>query len=368
MTRPARVVVDLDALRHNLSRVRAFAGGARVMAIVKADAYGHGIERVVPALAGADAFGVACLDEARQVLAAGVNRPVVLLEGPYTAAELNEISESGLEIVVHHEYQLQMLERTPLQRQIRVWLKVDSGMHRLGLAPEAVPDAWQRLLACTAVVSPPRLMTHLAAAGNSGDPLTTAQVETFTSTCRGLDGEQSIANSGGIISCPASHADWVRPGLMLYGVSPMDGGSGADHGLRPVMTLASALISTRNVRRGEPVGYGAAWRCPRDMRIGIVAAGYGDGFPRHAGSGTPLLVGGRRTSVIGVASMDMLTVDLDPVPGADIGDPVVLWGEGLPIEELARHARTIPYELLCGIHKRLRFIENGTVENTVSMQ
>jgi alanine racemase len=367
MTRPARVIVDLSALRHNLSRVRALAPGTKVMAILKADAYGHGIARATPALAGADAFGVACLEEAQEIMEARIRRPVVLLEGPFAASELPQISNSGFEIVVHHESQLDMLEKTRLARPIRCWLKIDTGMHRLGFEPAAAAAAWKRLRACRSSEGMPRLMTHLARASHPGDELTGEQLRRFETTCRGLEGERSIANSAGVLGWPDSRADWVRPGLMLYGVSPMENSAGVDHGLRPAMRFASRLISVKRVAAGESVGYGAAWRCPEDMAIGVVAAGYGDGFPRHAKTGTPVVVRGRRTTLIGVASMDMLTVDLRPVPGAVVGDEVELWGGALPIEEVARHAGTIPYELLCGVQKRLSFVAHGEDEDAVSM-
>lgn len=367
MTRPARVVVDLAALRHNLSRVRVLAPASRVMAVVKADAYGHGIARVVQALAGADAFGVACLEEAQEVAAARVRRPVLLLEGPFSAAELPLISKSGFESVIHDESQLQMLERTRLPRPLKVWLKIDSGMHRLGFDPASAAAAWRRLRDCAAVDGAPRLMTHLARAAQPGDELTREQLRRFDAACAGLDGEQSVANSAALIGWPECHRHWVRPGLMLYGVSPIEGCTGAGHGLLPAMQFVSELIAVRNVAAGESIGYGAGFRCPEDMRIGVVAAGYGDGFPRQARTGAPVLVRGRRTAIVGVASMDMLTVDLRPVPDAVVGDPVELWGGGLPVEELARHAGTIPYELLCGVQKRLSFIAHGENQDAVSM-
>ncbi len=360
MTRPARVTVDLDALRHNLVRVRTLAPGRRVMAVIKADAYGHGIERAARALADADAFGVSCLEEARQLRDAGVRGPITLLEGPFAPGELQEISRLELDVVVHSPAQLEMLEGAALESPVGAWLKVDSGMHRLGFDPALVPKAWQRLSDCAAIRGPTRLMTHLARAATPDDPLTTLQLDRFAAACIGLPGERSIANSAAILTCPASHADWVRPGMMLYGVSPLVSGVGADHGLRPAMSMHSELISVRRVRAGESVGYGASWTCPEDMPIGVVAAGYGDGFPRLARSGTPILVEGARCAIIGYPSMDMLTVDLRAAPSARIGAGVELWGANLPIEEIAAHAGTVAYELLCGVHRqRLTFLEHG---------
>ena len=358
MTRPARVVINLSALRHNLNRVRTLAPQSRVMAIVKTDAYGHGITRIARALPSADAFGVACLEEARQLRASGIVQPIILLEGAYAAAELQEIEQLDLDMVVHEETQIAMLESARPAKPINAWLKVDTGMHRLGVMPDIFSTTWRRLQDCRSVAQPVRLMTHLATANERTNPMTHAQLACFRQLCGHLPVEKSIANSAGISAFPESHADWVRPGLMLYGVSPLNGGRAADEGLVPVMSLQSEFIAVKKLRAGEPVGYGATWRCPEDMPVGVVAAGYGDGYPRHAPSGTPVVLNGKRVALIGRASMDMLIVDLRTQPDARVGDPVVLWGDGLPVEEIAHYAGTIPYELLCGVHKRLRFVEH----------
>ena len=368
MSRPARVVINLSALRHNLARVRHLAPGRKIMAVVKADGYGHGLTRVARTLAAADGFGVACLEEAKELREAGIRQPVLLLEGPYCASEIDEIARLELDIVVHDTTQVGMLERAGIRQAIRVWLKVDSGMHRLGILPERVGDAWRRLEACRAVAPGIGLMTHLAAASEPDNPMTRTQLACFAAVCGGYAGERSIANSAAILAFPESHADWVRPGLMLYGVSPMDDSVGVDLGLKPVMTLASQLIAVKRLPAGAPVGYGATWHCPEAMPVGIVAAGYADGYPRHAPSGTPVLVNGRRAPLIGRASMDMLIADLRGLPEVHVGDPVVLWGDGLPVEAIARRAGTIPYALLCAVHKRLRFMEHGEGQDPVSMQ
>lgn len=360
MTRPARVVIDLAALHHNLSRIRQFAPASRIMAIVKADAYGHGLERIAQALPTVDAFGVACLEEAEQLRFSGITQPILLLEGPYTAEELNQVQMLELDIVVHHENQLQMLEQARLPSPVNVWLKIDSGMHRLGFSPAGTDSAWQRLLNCGNAVTPPRLMTHFACANEPDNPMTEEQLRVFNDACGHIPAQRTLANSAAIVAWPASHADWVRPGLMLYGVAPIQDKTAADLDLLPVMSLESELISVKQLQRGDPVGYGADWRCPQTMPIGIVAAGYADGFPRHATSGTPIVVNSRRASIIGNTSMDMLAVDLRQVPEAQVGDPVQLWGAQLPVEEVALHAGTIPYELLCGVHKRLDYVvRNG---------
>ncbi len=356
MSRPAQVVINLAALRHNYSRVRALAPASKIISVVKADAYGHGLVRVASTLIDTDAFGVACLEEAMELRDAGIRKPIILLEGPYSGTELQDITRLDLDIVVHHPDQIQMLEQYPGKAAIRVWMKVDSGMHRLGFDPATVVASWQRLKKCSAVHPDIRLMTHLANASNPASPMTLAQLDTFNKTCGAIQAQRTIANSAGIVAWPQAHADYVRPGLMLYGVSPIDNTESSALGLLPVMSLQSTLISIREVKKGEPVGYGADWLCPQDMLVGIVAAGYGDGFPRHGRTDTPITINGRRTRIIGNPSMDMLTVDLSTVPGVKTGDPVELWGNSLPVEEVAKAAGTIAYELLCAVHKRLRFI------------
>lgn len=359
MTRPSRVVVDKQALRHNLRRVKQLAPHSRIMAIIKADAYGHGIVRVAETLSEADAFGVACLEEAQQLREAGVNNDIVLLEGPHKAQALPQIAELKLDIVIHNAHQVEIIENTSLDAPLQCWVKIDTGMHRLGFSLQEFPGVLQRLQACKTVKPTLRLMTHLATANEQQHPLTDKQLASFSQLCSDIALEKTIANSAAVLSLPQSHLDWVRPGLMLYGVSPMVDSMASEHGLKPVMTLESEIIAIQHLTAGEPVGYGATWSCPEDMPVGIVATGYGDGFPRHARSGTPVLVNDVRCALIGRASMDMLTLDLRNQPNARIGDRVVLWGESLPIEEVAQHAGTIPYELLCGVHKRLGFIERG---------
>lgn len=356
MTRPACVVIDRHAARANLRRVRELVPQQKVVGVIKADAYGHGLIRMASALSGADAFGVACLEEARVLRAAGIHHPIVLLEGAFSPEEMTEVQALGLDIVVHHEDQVRMVECLPIGRAIRVWVKVDTGMHRLGFIPERVESIWARLSDCTRVAKPLRLMTHLACAHDSSDPFVAEQLDYFHRYVP-PQAEFSIANSAAILAWPKTHADWVRPGLMLYGVSPFDEGIGVDLGLKPVMTLRSELIAVKMVKAGETVGYGRTWQCPEDMPVGVVAMGYGDGYPRHAESGTPVLINGQRGMLIGRPSMDMLTVDLRACPDAEVGDPVILWGEGLPVEEIARWAKTIPYELLCSVRVRARYLD-----------
>ena len=359
MTRPSRIVIDIKALEHNFLRIKELTPNSKVMAIVKADAYGHGIVRVAKTLNNADAFGVACLEEAEQLRQSSIKTPIVLLEGPYKPDDLPLIIKFKLDMVIHNEYQIQLLEKTKIEGSINVWLKIDTGMHRLGFPIEKADAILNRLLLCKNINSRPILMTHLATANEKKNNLTQQQLEAFKKISKIIDGEKTVANSAALINFPEAHFDWVRPGLMLYGVSPLTDSFGHNHGLRSVMTLESEIISIQYLSKNEPVGYGATWRCPEDMPVGIIAAGYGDGFPRHAKSGTPILVNNVRCPLIGRASMDMLTIDLRNQPNAKIGDRVVLWGDSLPIEEVALHADTIPYELLCGVHKRLKFVERN---------
>jgi alanine racemase len=349
--RPTTAVVDLEALRHNLAEARRRAPGSRVVAVVKANAYGHGAARVLPALAAADMLGVACLEEALVLREAGATRPILLLEGVFGPDELPRCARLGLEVVVHEPGQLRMLELARLGRPLPVWLKVDSGMGRLGFRPEDALAAWRRLAGCAAVADI-RLMSHLAGADEPGDEGTAGQLARLAAL--DLPGGRSLANSAGLLAWPEAHGDWVRPGIMLYGASPLAGRTGTEDDLRPVMTLATRLIAVKELRRGEPVGYGGTWRAASGTRLGIAAAGYGDGYPRHAPSGTPVLVDGRAAALAGRVSMDMLAIDLGPGSTARVGDPVLLWGDGLPVELVARHAGTIAYELLCGITGRVR--------------
>lgn len=357
MTRPARAFLDARALKHNLEQARRSARGARIMAVVKANAYGHGLKWVAHTLSDAvDAFGVSCAEEGIVLREAGIEHPICLFEGFFGADELPLLTHYRLQPAIHHEHQLQILEATTGLPPLPVWLKVDTGMHRLGFAPEEVPETLVRLKTCAAV-SEVRLMSHLANADNKFDGTTQDQIDRFLKLVDGLGLEKSIANSAGILAWPAGHLDWVRPGIMLYGASPLMGFRADELDLRPVMTLTTELISISVRRKGEAVGYGGDWRCPETMPVGVAAIGYGDGYPRHAPPATPVLLNGRRVSLIGRVSMDMITLDLRTQPQARIGDPVVLWGPGLPVEEVAGGAGTIGYELLCHVAKRIPRIE-----------
>lgn len=359
MSPRAQARIDLDALQSNLQCVRENAPDSRVMAVIKADAYGHGMLRVAQVLAGADAFAVACVAEAVALHGAGQDKSIVVLEGFADAGELQQVLEYGLEPVLHHEPQLRMLEQLRLDVPIRPWFKIDTGMHRLGFSPDRVGELVARAERCPAIEKPLRWMTHLACADDRRSSSTDIQLQCFDEALRGVAGERSIANSSGILGWPASRGDWVRPGIMLYGASPFSGGLAEQDGLRPVMSLTTQLIAVNRHRQGEAIGYGGAWVCPEDMPVGVAAIGYGDGYPRHAATGTPVLVNGREVPLIGRVSMDMITLDLRSQPEAQAGDPVQCWGDELPVERVAQHAGTIAYALLCGVTQRTERIVRG---------
>jgi alanine racemase len=369
MARPTHAVIHTEALRHNLARVRTLAPGSKVMAVVKADGYGHGLERVARALDSADAFGVASLDDAERLRAAGLKQRIVLLSGFDEPGDLDALRRLDVEPVLHHDSQLEILESAEPAGQkgaagaggLRCWIKLDTGMHRLGFAPERAQEIRQRLAQLDSIQQPSAWMTHFARSDEFDQQATGDQIARFESALAALGGDQggarALANSAGVLGWPSSHQNWVRPGGALYGISVVAGRSGMDFGLRPAMTLGTRLIAINRIRRGDPVGYGGDYRAPEDMPVGVAAIGYGDGYPRHAPSGTPVLVNGSTVPLIGRVSMDLMTLDLRSQPEAKVGDPVILWGEGLPVETIAESAGTIGYELVCSITRRVRFLE-----------
>lgn len=354
--RGCAVTLSAAALRHNLQRVREVAPHCRITAAVKADGYGHGLLPVARALAAADALGVASIDEALQLREAGITTPITLLEGFFHADELPLLAPLQITPVLHRFGQIEQLERYSGRiAPLALWVKIDSGMHRLGFPATAAAAVWRRLRRCAAVRSVVGFMTHLATADRPDDPQLAAQLHTFASATEALPGARSVANSAALLQTPASHYQWVRPGLMLYGISPFVGGRAADHQLQPVMTLSSEVIAIHHLAAGEAIGYGGSYRTPQPMAVGIIAIGYGDGYPRHAANGTPVLIRGVIVPLIGRVSMDMIAVDLRALPTAQVGDRAILWGDPqLPIEAVAAGATTIPYELTCGITARVR--------------
>ena len=358
MSRATTATIHIDALRHNLAQVRLLAPNSQVMAVVKADGYGHGLERVARALAGADAFGVAALSDAERLRAAGLSQRIVLLSGFDEPSDLPQLRRLGVDTVVHHESQLAMLEADLEPEPIRVWLKLDTGMHRLGFPPEMARRAHQRLESLANVAADITLMTHFASSDDFEGEQTRTQVGKFVNSTAVLTGSVSLSNSAAVLGWPDAHRDWVRAGGALYGLSVVTGKSGADFGLKPAMTLSTRLIAINRVSKGERIGYSATWQCPEDMDVGVAAIGYGDGYPRAAPAGTPVLVNGVRVPVIGRVSMDLMTLDLRGMPQACVGDTVTLWGPDLPVEEVAAAAETISYELTCSITRRVRFVED----------
>ncbi|MDT8408101.1 MAG: alanine racemase [Wenzhouxiangellaceae bacterium] len=354
MSRDTYATIDVPALQRNLERVRTLAEGARLMVAVKADAYGHGLERCVPALERADMLAVATLDEARAVRALSAQVPLLLLEGITAAEEMAAVEALRLEMVVHHESQLEWLESISAQPGKRLWLKIETGMHRLGFAAARVAQAHARLMALTGVEEVV-LMSHFACADAPLDPLNRRQMECFDQAVAGLPGPHCLANSAALLQLPQARRDWVRAGLLIYGASPSPDISSQSLGLAPVMTLETQLIAVKTVLAGEAIGYGARYTAAGDMRIGVAAVGYGDGYPRNMPDGAPVLVNGRRARLAGRVSMDMITIDLEGQPTAGVGDPVVLWGRGLPVEEVAGAVDTIPYELFCRVTRRVSY-------------
>lgn len=348
-----RLDIDLAALRHNLARVRYYAPGAKVLAMIKANAYGHGALVVAQALSEADGFGVADLDEALLLRRAGVEQTIVVMRGFCDATELRVCAEQRLAVVVHQTQQISLLENTRLNRPLQVWLKFETGMHRLGIPMALAQASYAALSRCSFVQQPLCVMSHFATA-DAVDPFAMArQWMVFDLGCRALPAaEHSLASSAAILRYPDTHGSWVRPGIMLYGVSPFSDTLGSAFDLQPVMTLQSRVIAIQDVPAGAAIGYGGSFVCPKAMRIGVVAWGYGDGYPRNAPTGTPLVIQGRRVALVGRVSMDLLTVDLSAAPEVDIGAMVTLWGKDLPVETVAQHVGTIPYELLCQAHIR----------------
>lgn len=362
MSQRARATISLSALRDNVRVVRQRAPGTRVCAAIKADGYGHGMLQAAQALGEADVLAVAGIAAGQRLRAAGETRPIILLSDPLFADDEAGVKEGGdavtacaaqgFEPVLFNRQQLQALAAS--HDPLRVWLKIDSGMHRLGFAPEDAAAVYEQVRNLPHVTFAGWL-THLACADDRQDDATNRQLACFQEATAGLPGTRSIANSAGICAWPETHVDLVRPGIMLYGASPLVDTSAEALGLTPVMTLQAPLLSVGTIAAGERIGYGGTWQTPEAMPVGVVAIGYGDGYPRHAPSGTPVLINGRRVPLVGRVSMDMITVDLRDCPDAAVGDMATLWGDGLPADEIATASGTIAYELFCQLTSRVVF-------------
>lgn len=354
--RPVVARIDSAALTHNLMVARHLAGEARVLAVVKANGYGHGLLRVARAMRSADGFAVLTLDEAAQLRGQGYSHPIVLLEGFFHADEIPEIARRRLQPVIHRGDQIDALARARVEHKIDVFLKMDSGMHRLGFRPKPFQEALARLKSIPHIGGI-TLMSHFARS-DEGAEFIQPQLDVFNSATTGLNHPVSLANSAALMRQPETVADWVRPGIMLYGGSPFAGETGESLGLLPAMSLESEIIAIQQVRKGDGIGYGHLFIAPRDMRVGIVACGYADGYPRHALTGTPVLVEGRQTRTVGRVSMDMLHVDLSDIGNAHVGSPVKLWGEGCSADAVAASAGTTSYELFTALAPRVRITES----------
>ncbi|MBN1378883.1 MAG: alanine racemase [Gammaproteobacteria bacterium] len=352
--------INLAALRHNFSLVRHHAARSRIMCVIKANAYGHGMLQVAETLSEADGFAVACVDEAITLRQNGIEKPITIFQGFADEAELAACSEYSLWPLLHCDAQLKLLQVTKKRRPAGIWLKLSSGMNRLGFACEQAQLLWQGLIKLEGIQSV-GLMTHMACAdeGSAKNPVTDftlKQIDRFMQNTQQLAGEKSLANSATLLSWPQAQADWVRPGIMLYGASPFLPGitHNCVNELKPVMRLTSRLIAINQLRKGNPIGYGCSWHCPEDMPVGVVAIGYGDGYPRHIDAHASVSINNQCAAVVGRVSMDLLTIDLRNIAAA-VGDQVVLWGPELPVDDIARSAETIAYELTCGIYGRVQY-------------
>lgn len=352
MSRNTIASINLAAIRHNLRIVRGMVPDSKIASVVKADGYGHGITRVAGALQESDLLAVATSAEAAALRKGGWGGRLLMLEGFANADEFELAQSLNAETVVHHQSQLDMLRQRRWNTGDRIWLKLDTGMHRLGFPmaeARAVFTELESLAGSGAVV----LMSHFACADEPGNLKTKTQIKRFDAVTQGLEADQSLANSAAILNFPQSHRDLVRPGILLYGISPEPGQSASDIGLKPAMTLTCELVAINQCFEGESIGYGATYHCPEDMRIGVAAIGYGDGYPRQLRNGTPVLVNGREAQLAGRVSMDLITLDLRGHDDAVTGDPVILWGEGLAVETVAPWADAVPYELICGVTGRV---------------
>nr|CAA6810436.1 MAG: Alanine racemase (EC [uncultured Thiotrichaceae bacterium] len=364
MARPACARIDLEAIRYNYGLAKQLSG-TNAVAIIKANAYGHGAVKVAEALADeADAFGVACIEEALELCESGIKQSVLLLEGVFTPDELEQVDRLGMMMAVHTPEQLQWLLEAKPSRKLDVLLKLDTGMHRLGFKPERAKELYAQLKACKHA-GEVTLMSHFARADEVGEAFSQVQLQRFQQAITGLSVPVSMANSAGILAWPESHragrqgklgsieSDWVRPGIMLYGADPLDEPNEHSKRLKPVMSLESEVIAVCSLEAGERIGYGGRFQCDKPTRVGVVAMGYADGYPRHAVDGTPVSIDGQISRIIGKVSMDMLTVDLTDIPTAQIGSQVELWGEQIAVNDVAAHSSTIAYTLYTGITRRV---------------
>jgi alanine racemase len=356
MSRLAIATLSTENLLHNLEVIKKQAKGREVIAMIKANGYGHGLRSVALRLDGKIySLGVASVDEAMALRQANVKMPITLMSGAFEADDLFIASCQNFHLIFHEETQINWLNNIKLPNPLKIWLKIDTGMGRLGFDLESAKRAYEILSNHPQIIQPIGIMSHLACADEPNHPLNQKQIDNFKNFVKDLPGPKSFANSAAIFSFADNLYDVVRPGISLYGISPLKGKTASDLGLKPVMTLQTRLVAVSDAKKGSNIGYGARFTCPEDMKIGVIAMGYGDGYPRSARDGTPVLVNNKRCQLVGRVSMDMAMIDLRHCPEAAVGDPVILWGEGLPIEEVAQHTDNIPYDIICGVQQRVKF-------------
>ena len=357
-------VISRKAVRHNFKRIKSIVKTSRVISVLKANAYGHGVLEMARILVDSDAFGVARLEEALELRNANFTTPILLMEGFFNTADIEVLLEHDIQTVIHSLEQVSQLEtfakaHLALSANLKVWLKVDTGMNRLGIAPSQLDEALVRINTLGFVDHKINFMTHFSCADDLDNRFTSEQMSQFYTLVEPHDGELTLANSAGILAWPDSHADWVRPGLLLYGCSPMLNRIGEQDDFIAAMTLSTSVIAIKPLSKGENVGYGAHWQAEQDTQLAVIAIGYGDGYPRHAKAGTPVLINGKRYPIVGRVSMDMVTVDLGNEHQVNCGDPVIMWGPQLPVEEIAQWSETICYELILQLTSRvdIKFVE-----------
>ena len=339
--------IDTTALQHNLHQVKKHAPQSKIIAMVKSQAYGHGGLIAAKALSEVNAFGVAYIEEALELRRANITKPIILMSSHLTQEQLFLANRENLQWVIHHSWQIDLLKSTHLKNPLSVWLKINTGMNRLGFSEHDALPAWQALQSSSSIIKPIGLMTHFSCADDIQNKTTSLQYSTFQNITQGWPGERSLANSAGILAWPRSHADWVRPGLMLYGISPFPEKTGAELGLMPVMRIKAPILAIYDLKAGEKIGYGQTYTCPHKTRLGVIGIGYGDGYPRQAPTGTPIWIKGRMLPLIGRVSMDMITLDLTSAAEIKVGEEALLWGPELPVEIISQKTGMSPYQLVC---------------------
>ena len=356
MSRLAIATLSKENLLHNFEVIRKRSGGREVMAMIKANAYGHGLRSTAMRLDDyVYSFGVASVDEALALRKVGIKKPITLMSGAFEPEDINLASENNFQLIFHEKTQLEWLDKAEITTPVKIWFKIDTGMGRLGFSLDEAEEIYAKLKNHPKVIKPIGIISHIACADENNNSLNQVQLDNFRNFIKDKKGPKSLVNSAGVFNFADDLYDIVRPGLALYGISPLIGKTANELDLKPVMTLQTKLVAVSNHKKGSSIGYGSRFICPEDMQVGVIAMGYGDGYPRTAKDGTPVLVNDKKCKLVGRVSMDMLTIDLRDCKQAKVGDPVILWGEGLPIEEIAQYTNNIPYDIICGVQHRVKF-------------